>query len=235
MGVRRISDAEREAIGVAYKAGRTLAHIGCEYGVSRERIRQILKLVGVQPEDGGTKSFIPIRIAAKQQLIESKIMLKHGMPYRKFMQILSAYGRSPLKKFLQQRNSAKKRGIGWELSFGEWWRIWEASGRWPERGVGGYVMARRGDVGPYSKRNIEICTSSQNSRDAHINKPWAERNHKGFQRFVKLSDSKVREIRSSNESSLDLAVKYQVCDSTIRGIRSRRFRKNVPDIETKGE
>lgn len=72
-------------------------------------------------------------------------------------------------KFRQQRWRAGARGIDWQLTFEEWGAIWEASGVFHLRGkkAGQYVMARRGDVGPYSRDNVFICTHAQNVIDAH--------------------------------------------------------------------
>ena len=78
---------------------------------------------------------------------------------------------TPLGKFEQQRRQAKHRGIDWFLTFDEWTSIWEASGKWLLRGKkkGQYVMARTGDVGPYSAGNVYICLSSENHSHAHSN------------------------------------------------------------------
>jgi len=76
---------------------------------------------------------------------------------------------TPHGKFKAQRDRAAFRGIPWELTFEQWWGIWEASGKWEKRGKtkGCYVMARRGDQGAYSVGNVFICTHAQNVRDAH--------------------------------------------------------------------
>lgn len=78
---------------------------------------------------------------------------------------------TPQGKFYQQRIQAKQRGIRWELSFDEWWDIWQRSGKWQQRGcrVGQYVMARPSDAGPYSATNVVICTSTENRKQAHLN------------------------------------------------------------------
>lgn len=78
---------------------------------------------------------------------------------------------TPLGKFEHQRQRAKVRGIAWELSFEQWWAIWERSGKWALRGrkVGEYVMARHGDAGPYSVANVSIKLASQNNSEAHAN------------------------------------------------------------------
>lgn len=69
--------------------------------------------------------------------------------------------------YSQQKWMATKRGIAWKLTFEQWYDIWEKSGRWNERGrkFGQYVMARYGDVGPYSVNNIHIITNVENNKE----------------------------------------------------------------------
>jgi hypothetical protein len=74
---------------------------------------------------------------------------------------------TPLGKFEQQRRQAKQRDIEWLLTFDEWFGLWQESGKWEMRGkrAGQYVMARKGDVGPYSVGNVFICTHAKNVSD----------------------------------------------------------------------
>jgi hypothetical protein len=77
-------------------------------------------------------------------------------------------------RFRQHRNNAAKRGIAWEISFNEWWRIWHESGRWEDRGVGfgKYCMCRIGDAGPYAPTNVFIGTQMENvACAAHDRRP----------------------------------------------------------------
>jgi len=75
---------------------------------------------------------------------------------------------TPLRAYGHQRYAAlNKRGIEWQLSLMEWWGIWQASGRWAERGVGrGYMMCRKGDVGPYAVGNVYIGPGQVNLSEA---------------------------------------------------------------------
>lgn len=83
-------------------------------------------------------------------------------------------------KYNFQRLNAARRGIEWQLSFSEWVSIWMESGHYSERGRGhGYCMARRGDIGPYSKNNVSIITCAKNSSDSYIKTPASIRNPKG--------------------------------------------------------
>lgn len=70
-----------------------------------------------------------------------------------------------------QQQGAKQRGIGWEMTYEEWLGIWESSGHADKRGRGRgmYVMARHGDVGPYSPANVAIVPFEKNCADAHAN------------------------------------------------------------------
>ena len=74
----------------------------------------------------------------------------------------------PRYRFSIQRSHAKRRGIEWQMTFEEWFAVWQESGHWHERGnrVGQYVMARHGDTGPYSPDNVSIVTCSQNISEA---------------------------------------------------------------------
>lgn len=75
---------------------------------------------------------------------------------------------TPKKAYSNQLSMARKRGIEWLLTFDEWWEIWAQSGKWEQRGrhKGGYVMARYGDVGPYSRENVRIITNKENCLEA---------------------------------------------------------------------
>lgn len=74
------------------------------------------------------------------------------------------------RRFNAQRGTSKVRGIPFLLTEAEWWKIWQESGHWPERGkgVGKYHMARFGDVGPYAVGNVKIITHSQNSQECSL-------------------------------------------------------------------
>lgn len=80
----------------------------------------------------------------------------------------AAYRRTPKGRFSDQVQSARKRGIDWQLSFEEWWAIWEP--HWEGRGRSGMMMCRKVEPGPYSVDNVYIGTQKQNSADRKRNK-----------------------------------------------------------------
>jgi hypothetical protein len=72
-----------------------------------------------------------------------------------------------MKKFLVHKRSAKERHIGFKFTYEEWVAWWETNlgPDWiNKRGCkrGQYVMARKGDKGPYAPWNVECVTCSEN-------------------------------------------------------------------------
>lgn len=88
------------------------------------------------------------------------------------------YAQSPRGKFSQHKKNAKVRGIPFELTFVEWLRVWVESGHFDERSnktADGYVMARRGDRGPYAVGNVEIVAHRINVAERNRNFAYAKR------------------------------------------------------------
>lgn len=73
----------------------------------------------------------------------------------------------PLTTYTQHRNNAKRRGIGFELSFADWWAIWASCYHNRGRNYGQFVMARFGDQGAYAVGNVEIKTNTANIKEHH--------------------------------------------------------------------
>jgi hypothetical protein len=84
---------------------------------------------------------------------------------------------SAIDQFRQQRSNARRRGIGFFLTFDEWWSIWQKSGMYEHRGPGGYVMHRIGDDGNYEVDNVEIISATENFRLAMDTHYGGDRNY----------------------------------------------------------
>jgi hypothetical protein len=186
-GPRAIFADRNIAMRDMYKSGQTLEEIGAAFGVTRERVRQVLsRQFGVSSEEGGQaiKCFLSVRDKLEKRsreaaLRNAKDFAKWGMTTEDIGAV-SDLPRSdnhhPLRKFNQQRVNARRRGLGWGLTFKQWWGIWQESGLWDKRGKGqGYCMARHGDSDGYTPENVYICTIGQNFSDSYLAHPAAER------------------------------------------------------------
>lgn len=78
-------------------------------------------------------------------------------------------GETPLRQFQIHRASAKERGVEFKLTFEQWEKWWQESGHYQDRGrgIGKYVMARKGDLGAYELGNIECKLGSDNVREGN--------------------------------------------------------------------
>lgn len=78
------------------------------------------------------------------------------------------YKFTPLKRYHCQKGTAKRRGVPFNITFEEWWAMWEPY--WDKRGVGKdkYAMCRFNDTGAYEIGNVYIDTYGNNSRLAAV-------------------------------------------------------------------
>lgn len=182
-----------------FKNGVVLEEIGRSLGITRERVRQILALFNLSRLDGGATIRSFKNVQNRIETFKDKEADKEQAHFNKWgcsialiksiSDLPRSHSKHPLRLYERQRQSAKNRGIEWDMSFGEWWNIWQESGKWGLRGRGkGYCMARFGDSGPYKADNVEIITTSQNFKDSYLTKPWESR----FPVVARDSKTKVR-------------------------------------------
>ena len=174
--VKCCEDIARSARIVAlYRTGQTLQEIGDGYGISRERVRQIVSKYGVTAREGGEHARMERRetaaSAARKNNQERRCQRLYGCSFVEMIAICEAAKgvvQQPTKAFYKQRGTAINRGIDWKLTLKEWWGIWEASGHWEDRGRGvqKFAMCRYGDSGPYSCENVFIGLFTENVSEA---------------------------------------------------------------------
>ena len=108
----------------------------------------------------------------------------------------------PRTRYIQQKCQADKRNIEWLFTFETWWKMWEESGKWEQRGrkAGQYCMARKGDIGPYSVENVDIVNIEKNSSDGNKGKvgPW--RGKKLPQEMVEAMRIRATGVKQSDET-----------------------------------
>jgi hypothetical protein len=117
-------------------------------------------------------------VARRHQSAASKnarYLQKYGCTFAQYVEVReigremrrngAGFYQAPLQAFVSQRNNAKSRSIPWELTFWQWWTIWQESGKWAERGRAkdAFVMSRFRDSGAYAVGNIYIGTLAENS------------------------------------------------------------------------
>lgn len=167
-----------DIMAALYRSGYTLQQIGEQFGISRERVRQVIsKIHGMSAEDGG-QHVSAVKNAVKRQTKRDAVcMKKWGCTHAQWRELIDVgkrmvsegktKDRGPTRAYASQKNNAKHRGVPFEITLLQWWDIWQASGHWSERGRGqGYVMCRINDEGPYAVGNVFIDTAINNSSDA---------------------------------------------------------------------
>lgn len=163
-----------EVMASMYRAGKTLEQIGALYGLTRERVRQIIsKYQGIAAQDGGQHVRAKARQERAAERKDAQYLAKYGCTFTDWQRMvrlgkeMRAAGKgkyqAPTYAFVTQRTNARVRGIDWNLTLLQWWTIWQESGKWDQRGRGhGYMMCRFGDVGPYEAGNVYIATGVHN-------------------------------------------------------------------------
>ena len=170
---RKFSDeARNQKIIHLFLGGSTSAEIAAAFGVGPNAICQLLRRYGIKRSQGGKEVAAAKRRAAAQVAkINAQFKAWDATP-SEFTDAAELKG--AIEKFNAQKHRAEQREIGWELTFGSWWRIWKKSGLWQKRGrsaADSAVMARHGDVGPYSESNVYIITLADNFKESWVTSP----------------------------------------------------------------
>jgi DNA-binding CsgD family transcriptional regulator len=170
-------DERAFSMAALYRGGYTLQQIGDQFGVTRERVRQILSYkVGIGADAGGQAVKARKRRADIASARDQRYLEECGCTWDQYVAIRQvgrdmvgrgiAAGRTPLRAYLYQKRNAASRGIPWEMNLWQWWSIWSASGHCEDRGRGqGYVMCRKGDLGGYTLGNVFIAPARENSSE----------------------------------------------------------------------
>lgn len=97
--------------------------------------------------------------------------------------------------------NARQRRVAFLLTFDEWWAVWEASGKWEQRGArkGHYVMGRLGDIGPYAVGNVRICTHSENNAEMNRNSRGKPATAKELAAMAKAREARWTKVRAPGE------------------------------------
>lgn len=72
------------------------------------------------------------------------------------------YSATPRNRYREHKQNAAKRGVGFELTYEQWYELWEPYLDRRGHCDGGYVMARNGDSGPYAVGNVAVVPHGVN-------------------------------------------------------------------------
>ena len=140
MAWTKSSSERNKSIISARCAGRTLASIGDEFGITRERVRQILAVSDkkngtnlshdakrVRASRSSDRSLA--RLAAAQEKRSRKARGLYGCSYETLKTInpgprgADLGKHSPARKYIEHKKSARRRGIEFQLTLVEWWKV----------------------------------------------------------------------------------------------------------------
>ena len=130
------------------------------------------------------------------------------------------------QNYASQKCTSKKRDIEFKFTFDEWIEWWK-NALGPEwrtmrgRERGQYVMARKGDDGPYSPENVECKLHEQNDLEGAIN---------GRR---KLTHENVLEIFHSTKPYLKIAKEFEISEQMVFRIKRKKSWESVLLNESK--
>lgn len=157
----------------AHDAGASMWDIAREWGVSRERVRQILKNHGGGRTGAGqTERKRAARAGARALAWGASVAARYGCTPEQLEEVkrvgreMIAAGAgvetTPLRAYSMQKSNVQNNdGIEWRITFWEWWCAWRDSGRWAARGRGrGYQLVRVDRSLPFRADNVEVIDGS---------------------------------------------------------------------------
>lgn len=242
-------------IVAAWKEGRTLEEIGNLFGISRERIRQVLvmaNLLGLETKGRATGGRVRSKIVREQEIRakvrereEARLRRHFGCSPEEFYKLNE--GKSPWGKsrgrayvYFHQRRSMLHWGNEWKLNFPEWCKVWDESGEWHRRGrgIGAVCLARIDSNKPFELGNVAIMRCEDVSSGAG-KAGWARNAHPfkpGDTQMIRTLIHKQDEIlRLREEDGLSLreaAEKMGVTTNTASGYCSAARRRKRNDAAT---
>lgn len=231
-GHKSTADARHIEMRDLFVSGKTLKEIGDMQNppITRERVRQLLKKhFNITREDGGNFVSSTPRIIQKaidkkikrEKSKQEKIFKTFGCSYEIFLELNGEpwnrkKGTRAYYYYNQWHNAVHSRGIAWEITFPEWCKVWDDSGKYHLRGRGeGYCMTRIGDTGGYKVGNVEIKTIGENFSESYFKHPWEER-------FGKRKKEKVKKNKRTKATDSHCCNGHEFINGTFRITNGRK-------------
>lgn len=164
----RVPFADRPRIVKRYLVGETQGAIAKSYGVTSERIRQILAAEGYSGRDAPRWEALRSKRAAhkarRRQSYMRGLRITRG-EYEDWKARVPDH-RKVYELYRNLKRNCALRGIRNEFTLLTWWGMWMASGLWDRRRV--YCMSRLDTTGPYSVSNIQIIPLAEMARETRL-------------------------------------------------------------------
>lgn len=171
-----IAKARNAQIIELCRTGLTLQQVGDQYGLTRERVRQIAARAGISAQDRGRA----VRAATNKSVASERRKTRrdqwaHALYGCNYEALVAINGTHRTKQrgcsamaYVDQKRHAAFREIPFHLTFPQWMQVWEESGHFADRGrgVGKYCMSRFQDRGAYEVGNVYIQLATENSSEA---------------------------------------------------------------------
>lgn len=166
-----VEDPQRqEKMRQLFVSGKTYSEVGERFGVSRQRVQQILRKIDVSASCGGAsaaaKAKKELRDTERKKKRENRFRSSYGVTEKELREILNGYPDAAVR-FEEQKSNARRRRIKWNLTIKEWIDIWSESGKYGKRGRHSheYVLTRINGRGDFSSENCIISTLAESSRN----------------------------------------------------------------------
>lgn len=161
-----------------YQRGETLDKIGQSYGVTRERVRQIVKKnFGITGKDGGIRVAAQAKRQKEWEKFNARWEHKLGGPYREWF---SLPNHIRLKYSAHKRNARKIHNTTWHIKPLEWWGLFKAAGAVPSKMV---WLTRKNNSLPFTVENCFVATRGEVLNRAWAGKPRKERKPRKYNRL----------------------------------------------------
>lgn len=160
--------ARNDEMARLYREGKTLVEIGSQYGMTRERVRQLLARRGLNWEDGGAHVHAQRSRKLRAAKMEERTLARYGCTLAQRRELLRIHQemqkqgltlyQSLMTGFHSKRNWVRRHGQIWQITPWEFWKTWEQSGKWLERGRGDekYGLARKDKSLPWTVDNVAV-------------------------------------------------------------------------------
>jgi len=122
------------AMAALYREGATLQQIGERYGISRERVRQVIRgKFGLGHRLDGRSARSRHTQEGMAATRDARLLEKYGCTKEQYASLIKIgrrmtesgvpFCRTPTGAWHSQRRTAMRRNIPWEISLWDWWMV----------------------------------------------------------------------------------------------------------------